>query len=133
MTQELDVIVQDPMLRAVLQLPRWTPAQTQLVVHAQRRSGLPVAVFCQQVGIKVWRLYKGQRTHGNKLDKPSPACAVAVPEPFVPVSLMTAAIPTQDERPCAELLTPSGQRLRLWATAPQSWLKTLCQALGQTC
>lgn len=133
MTQELDVILQDPMLSAVLKLPRWTPAQTQLVVQAQRRSGLPVAVFCQRVGIKVWRLYKGQRTHGHKLDKPAQASPVAVPQPFVPVRLMTAAIPAQDDRPCAELVTASGQRLRLWATAPESWLKTLCQAMGHTC
>lgn len=133
MDQELAAVLRDPTLRAILKLPRWTPDQTRLVVLAQQRSGLPVAVFCHRLGVKVWRLYKGRRTHGNKPQHRPAGAPVALPQPFVPVTLAPAAAPSDSARPCAEWITPRGARLLLWPTAPDSWLKLLSEAMVLSC
>ena len=133
MAQDLEALLRDPNLSAILKLPQWTVAQTQLVAQAQQRSGLPVAVFCQRLGVKVWRLYKGRRSPGNQRPQLAEAAQVALPEPFVPVKLNPAAAASDSDRPCAEWVTPRGERLLLWATAPESWLKLLCQAMVPPC
>ena len=140
MTDPLETVLAEPSLRAVLKLAQWTPEQTAVVTQAQLRSGLSVADFCQRAGVKVWRLYKWRRQRKPHRADPAPAEADCASEPipplppsFLPLQLRPAASPEPSAAPCAELLHPSGLRLRLWPQAPQALVLTLYQALVPPC
>jgi transposase-like protein len=141
MTDSLEALLSEPWLRALLRLPRWSPEQTALITQAQRRSGLSRAAFCRRAGIKLWRLYKwrGQPaspTHVSpapQLEDSAPPLDPALPPSFVQLQLLASAPAEQAATPCAELVHPSGLRLRLWPQAPQALVLTLFQALGPPC
>ena len=140
MTDPLEAVLNEPRLCALLKLAQWTPEQTAVVTQAQRRSGLSVADFCQRAGIKVWRLYKWRRLrkpHSDGLQAPEADCAPGpdpvLPPSFLPLQVLPWTSPEPAVAPCAELLHPSGLRLRLWPQAPQALVLTLYQALVQPC
>ena len=137
-TQELDSMLQAPELRAVLATAEWTPDQAQRVLRAQQRSGLTVYAFARRVGIPSGRLYKWrQRLHPLGHEELAPtetASPEALPAAFVPLQLV-ALPPQSPELPsaCAELVHPSGLRVRLGPQTPVAWLPVLAQAQRAPC
>lgn len=138
--QELEVVLQEPALVAVLQTTEWSADQALVVLRAQRQSGLSVQEFSRRVGIVSWRLYRWRlRLQAQLADEPpvhASVCAAPLPAPFVPLPVPTAPTPQESEplrSACAEFLHPSGVRVRLTAATPPAWLPVLCQALGTSC
>lgn len=141
MTDPLEALLSEPWLCALLRLPQWSPEQTALITQAQRRSGLSRASFCRRAGIKLWRLYKWRghpASPSHAIPAPqdldgAPPLDPALPPSFVPLQLLASTAAEQAAAPCAELVHPSGLRLRLWPQAPQALVLTLFQALGPPC
>lgn len=141
MTDPFEALLGEPWLRALLKRPQWTPEQTALIIQAQSRSGLSRAAFCRRAGVKLWRLYKwrgypasqGPISPAPQGDRPPPPLDSALPPSFVPLQVLASAAPEQAAAPCAELVHPSGLRLRLWPQAPQALVLTLFQALAAPC
>lgn len=141
MTDPLEALLSEPWLRALLKMPQWTPEQTALIIQAQSRSGLSRAAFCRRAGIKLWRLYKwrGQPASPSPMlpapqgDDSPPPLDSALPPSFVPLQVLASTPAEQAGAPCAELVHPSGLRLRLWPQAPQGLALTLLRALGAPC
>lgn len=136
-TPELDSMLQAPELRAVLATAEWTPEQAQRVLRAQQRSGLTMYAFARRVGIPSWRLYKWrQRLHPLRPQALAPtetASSEALPTAFVPLQLVTPPPSGELECACAELVHPSGLRVRLSPQTPLEWLPLLAQALRAPC
>lgn len=141
MTDPFEALLGEPWLHALLKLPQWTPEQTALIIQAQSRSGLSRAAFCRRAGVKLWRLYKwrghpassGPINPAPQGDHSPPPLDSALPPSFVPLQVLASTAPEQAAAPCAELVHPSGLRLRLWPQAPQSLVLTLFQALVASC
>lgn len=141
MTDPFEALLNEPWLRALLKMPQWTPEQTALIIQAQSRSGLSRAAFCRRAGIKLWRLYKwrgqpaspGPVGTAPQADDSPPPLDQGLPPSFVPLQVLASTPPEQAGAPCAELVHPSGLRLRLWPQVPPSLVQTLFQALGPPC
>lgn len=120
----------EPELRALLRLSEWTEAQARRVLQAQEHSGLTVQVFARRVGIASWRLYKWRQRLRRVDSDAAPQADASLPPQFVPVQLHGCGPePAALGAVCAELLHPSGWRLRLTDTTPTAWLQLLSLAL----
>lgn len=137
-SKELEAMLQEPELRAVLDTKEWTAAQAQRVLRAQHKSGLTVKEFTRRAGLPTWKLYAWrQRLH--KTPGPTQGAQAAqslTPQPaaFLPLEVLPASCASAElESACAELVHPCGLRVRLTAQTPASWLPLLCQAMGASC
>ena len=137
-SKELEAMLQEPELRAVLEKKEWTAAQAQRVLRAQHNSGLTVKEFTRRAALPTWKLYAWrQRLH--KTPSPSQGAEAAqglTPQPaaFVPLEVVPSIGPAAElESACAELVHPAGLRVRLTSQTPASWLPLLCQAMGASC
>lgn len=137
-THELDSMLQAPELRAVLATAEWTKEQAQTVLRAQQRSGLTVYAFARRTGIPSWRLYKWKQRllplQPRALPPTETQSSQALPAAFVPLQLVTLPPPSEALASwCAELVHPSGLRVRLSPQTPVTWLPVLAQALRAPC
>lgn len=137
-THELDTMLQAPELRAVLAADEWTKDQAQTVLRAQQRSGLTVYAFSLRTGIPSWRLYKWRQRllplRPPSLPPKETQSPQALPAAFVPLQLLAPPPPSEElASACAELVHPSGLRVRLTPQTPLQWLPVRAQALRAPC
>lgn len=137
-SKELEAMLQEPELRAVLDKKEWTAAQAQRVLRAQQRSGLTVKEFTRRAGLPTWKLYAWrQRLHktpGSTQGAEAAQSLTQQPAAFVPLEVLSASGPCAElESACAELVHPGGLRVRLTSQTPAAWLPLLCQAMGASC
>ena len=134
---EGESVLREVALRELLGVTEWTEEQAQVVLSAQRRSGLPIVRFCKRLGIKPWRLYRWR--HLYRAQRPVTSATqdaegtVSLPSPFVPLQVVPSPELRASEGPCAEFVSAGGECIRLWSHAPESWVRALLAARVRSC
>lgn len=137
---EGESVLREVALRELLGVTEWTEEQAQVVLSAQRRSGLSIIRFCKRLGIKPWRLYRWRHlvrarrpvTSMSSATKDAEG-AVPLPSPLVPLQVLRSPELRGSEPPCAEFVSAGGECIRLWSHAPESWVRALLSARVRPC
>jgi hypothetical protein len=137
---EGESVLREAALQRLLGVAEWTEEQAQVVLSAQRRSGLSIMRFCKRVSIKPWRLYRWRHLVRARRSVTSMTSAtqdaegaVTLPSPFVPLQVVPSPESRGSEPPCAEFVSVGGECIRLWAHAPESWVRALLSARVRHC
>ena len=137
---EGESVLREAALRRLLGVAEWTEEEARMVLSAQRRSGLPIVRFCKRLGIKPWRLYRWRHLYRAQRPVTSMTSAtkdaegtVSLPSPFVPLQVVPSPELRASEGPCAEFVSAGGECIRLWAHAPESWVRALLAARVRRC
>ena len=134
---EGESVLREAALQRLLGVAEWTEEEARVVLSAQRRSGLSIMRFCKRVGIKPWRLYRWRhlvraRRSVTRATQDAERL-VTLPSPFVPLQVVPSPELRGSEGPCAEFVSAGGECIRLWAHAPESWVRALLSARVRPC